>query len=135
MEDYSSLVDMIMRYKKFPQSNDYDMRGFTSGYLNADPAATIALDPNDNRVHFTDKWKLPNHPSFSAQSQYSKKDNDPNWEGGDSSWVLRKPNGEAVAYDLPFLQGPTPKRKREIGDYSDWGIDNPKGLLEYLFGR
>ena len=130
-----TLIELMMRKLRFPQSDDYNMRGFTEGYLTGDPRATTAVDPNDNLTHFTDTWKLPNHPSFSAQSMYSKRDNDPNWEGEGKSWVLRKPNGEAVAYDLPFMQGPTPQRKREIGDYSDWNIDNPRGLLEYIFRR
>ncbi len=50
-------------------SNDYDYRGWwkENGSI-----------PYKNGVHFTDKFKLPNHPTFSEESIYSKG----NTEGG-----------------------------------------------------
>ena len=62
-----------MWFNSLPQgirnSNDYDYRGWwlENGSV-----------PYKNGVHFTDKFKLPNHPTFSEESIYSKG----NTEGG-----------------------------------------------------
>ena len=50
---------------------DYDMRGFWNALTSMDPRAKTGLDPNDNRMHFTDAFKTPYHESFSRQSQYA----------------------------------------------------------------
>lgn len=62
-----------------PESNDYDMRGFFLGTVLKDPAAISQINASDNRLHFSDKWKLPNHKSFSNESIYSTAPNDPRW--------------------------------------------------------
>lgn len=64
---------------KVPQSNDYDMRGYYLGMLLKDPQATQAVNPSDNQLHFSDRWKLPNHQSFSNESMYSRGLLDPRW--------------------------------------------------------
>lgn len=76
-----------------PQSNDYDMRGFYAGMLTGDPAATTGMNPSDMQMHFNDKWKLPNHPSFSNESMYSRGLLDPHWVANpapyrDGTWGL-----------------------------------------------
>lgn len=60
--------------------SDYDMRGFWQALQNKDPAATTGVDPNDGKMHFTDKWKTPYHKTFSNQSMYAKP-NAPHWVG------------------------------------------------------
>ncbi len=52
-------------------SSDYDMRGFFRAVLQGSPLAQSAINPNDNRMHFTDYFKTPEHPSFSNESQYA----------------------------------------------------------------
>ncbi len=51
--------------------DDYDMRGFYRGLLGGDPRATSAIDPNDNRMHYPDYWKTPEHETFSNESQWA----------------------------------------------------------------
>lgn len=94
-----------------PQSNDYDMQGFYKGLMSMDPAARSAINPNDQQMHFPDKWKLPNHPSFSTESQYydpAIMPNTPTWSGGTlpnggESWALRRPDGEMVMGEAPWF--------------------------------
>lgn len=69
-----------------PQSNDYDMRGFYLGGLLGDPSAQTTVDPSDNQIHYSDKWKLPNHPMFSGESIYSTSKTDPYWLGNETNY-------------------------------------------------
>jgi len=64
-----------------PVSNDYDMRGYYYDLLSGNKDAQTAINASDGQPHFTDKWKLPNHPSFSNESIYSKSSQDPKWVG------------------------------------------------------
>jgi 2-hydroxy-3-keto-5-methylthiopentenyl-1-phosphate phosphatase len=50
---------------------DYDMRGFFQALQSKDPLATTAVNPNDNKIHYPDKWKTPYHKSFSRESKYA----------------------------------------------------------------
>jgi hypothetical protein len=50
---------------------DYDMRGFWQGLQRGDPRAKTGIDPNDQRLHFTDTWKTPYHESFSGESKFA----------------------------------------------------------------
>lgn len=54
--------------------SDYDMRGFYKALMSGDPTARSAIDPNDSRLHYPDKWKTPFHETFSSQSQWAKPD-------------------------------------------------------------
>ncbi len=94
-----------------PQSNDYNMRGFYRGLMGLDPAAASAINPNDRMMHFPDKWKLPNHQTFSTESMYynpATMPATPSWQGGPlpkggESWALRRPDGGVVASEAPWL--------------------------------
>jgi hypothetical protein len=66
-------------YDPSPQA-DYDMPGFWKGLMSGDPRAHSGINPNDNRLHFTDAWKTPYHHTFSNQSIYSKNQTDPQWQ-------------------------------------------------------
>ena len=107
----SMLVEIMMKHKGFPDTPDYNMRGFTRGYLEGDPHATMGMNPNDSQPHFTDYWKYPNHATFSAESQYAQGLPDaPSWEGGPlprggESWSLRRPDGTLVASEAPWNVG------------------------------
>jgi len=59
---------------------DYDMRGFWLAAQMGDPSASTAVDPNDGRLHFTDKFKTPYHETFSNESQYAQP-TAPRWTG------------------------------------------------------
>lgn len=102
-----------------PQSNDYDMRGYFMGQMTGDPQATSAMNPGDMQMHFTDKWKMPNHQSFSNESMYDTQGTAPAWQGnytddqGQQHWNLP-----------PYAEGA-------------WGQFGKKGLmnLELPFGK
>ena len=54
-------------------TDDYDMYGyFDNVYLQGDDQK--AFNPMDGHMHYPDTYKLPNHDSFSMESQY--------WEPG-----------------------------------------------------
>lgn len=95
-----------------PMSGDYNMRGYYNGLMGFDPAAISSVNPNDNQMHFPDKWKMPNHATFSTDSQYYNPQtmpNTPTWSGGNlpnngASWALRRPSGEVVAAEAPWYK-------------------------------
>lgn len=104
---------MWLLTNKVSESPDYDMRGFYNGLRAGDPAAASSINPNDQQMHFPDKWKLPNHATFSTDSQYydpTKMKNTPTWQGGElpgggASWALRAPGGQVVAAEAPWYTG------------------------------
>src|SRR5688500_8154489 len=53
------------------QQSDYDMRGFYQGIQQQNPRAVSAVNPNDGRMHYPDRWKTPMHETFSADSQWA----------------------------------------------------------------
>lgn len=119
-----------------PQSDDYDMRGFYRGLMSGDPRAISSINPNDNRPHFPDFWKLPNHPTFSTESQYHDKQkmpDTPSWEGGvlrdvlnriiGDSYSLRRPSGEIVNTDWPWS-------RQRVGGLPDLLPYAKRGLLD-----
>jgi hypothetical protein len=75
--------------------SDYDMRGFWLALQTGDPVAHSAVNKNDGRVHFPDRWKTPYHKSFSAESQWADPSKAPNWNEKDQ---LVMPDG-SVVYD------------------------------------
>jgi hypothetical protein len=95
-------------------SNDYDMRGYFMGQMTGDPEAQSEINPSDMQMHFTDKYKLPNHPSFSNQSMYDLNKTAPTWVGNE---------GEQQQLP-PYIEGA-------------WGQLGKKGLmnLELPFGK
>jgi hypothetical protein len=50
---------------------DYDMRGFYQGVQQQQPRATSAINPNDQRMHYPDYWKMPTHQTFSQDSKWA----------------------------------------------------------------
>ena len=52
-----------------PITPDYDMRGFWK-----EGTGNAQVDPQDNRMHYPDTYKLPTHTSFSTESKYARKD-------------------------------------------------------------
>ena len=86
---------------KIPESNDYDMRGYFYDLLTGNKDARTAVNASDNALHFTDKWKLPNHPSFSNESVYSRTSQDPRWVENpapykEGTWALQNKQGNKV---------------------------------------
>lgn len=94
-------------------SNDYDMRGYFMGQMTGDPEAQSEVNPSDMQMHFTDKYKFPNHPSFSNQSMYDLNKTAPAWVGNEGQQQLP-----------PYTEGA-------------WGQLGKKGLmnLELPFGK
>lgn len=58
--------------------SDYDMRGFYQASQQQQPGVTTAVNPNDGLLHFTDRFKTPQHASFSNESQWAGP-NAPRW--------------------------------------------------------
>ena len=91
---------------KVPLSNDYNMEGFWKAQQAGDPRVSAGINPNDNQMHFTDMFKLPNHPSFSSESAYATPDA-PQWRGGllpggGESWSLWDKDGNLVTSEAPW---------------------------------
>jgi hypothetical protein len=84
------------------QQSDYDMRGFYQALQQGNPAATAAVNPNDNRMHYPDIWKTPGHETFSADSQWAGQDA-PQWVNGSQ---LAAPSGRIV-FDEQLANAPT----------------------------
>lgn len=76
-------------------TQDYDMRGFWKGLVTGDPNARSGINPNDNKLHYTDHWKTPYHHSFSRESQYATPMG-PSWNEQDQ---LVMPMNGAVVFD------------------------------------
>ena len=106
------LEDMYQSWaleNRIPQSNDYDMRGFYLGQMTGDPAASTAIDPSDMQMHFTDKWKMPSHHSFSNESMYDVEGNAPSWVENpvpytEGTWAQKGRKG-LMNLQLPFGKG------------------------------
>lgn len=104
-----------MQYRNWVQQNnvptqpnaqgtqDYDMRGFYRGLQQGDPRAQSAVDPNDSRLHFPDKWKTPGHETFSNESQWATP-MAPQWTPDDK---LVAPSGRIVFDDKRAQQPKT----------------------------
>lgn len=76
-------------------TSDYDMTGFYKALMAGDPRATIAVNQNDNQLHYPDYWKTPYHKTFSNESQWANKSTAPSWNDKDQ---LILPSGDVV-YD------------------------------------
>lgn len=104
-----------------PLSNDYDMEGFWKESQNpVTSKVSASVNPNDQQIHYSDKYKLPNHPLFSTESKYYNPQtmpNTPSWVGGPidtplakglgaESWSLRRPSGQVVKFEAPWFKEP-----------------------------
>jgi hypothetical protein len=106
------LAYQIWRQKNnVPESSDYNMRGFYQS-LALPSARGSAINPNDGQMHYPDTFKLPNHPTFSTDSGYynpATMPQTPTWAGGpigdtgQESWMLRRPNGQVVEREAPWV--------------------------------
>lgn len=77
--------DQEAEYQKYKSSlgeqgtdEDYDLRGFWLEH---------GEEPHEKGAHFIDKYKKPNHPTFSDQSQYHGADNGMGGIHIGGSWV------------------------------------------------
>ena len=62
-----------VKENNIPTGGYYDMQGFFKNeVLKGKASSQMGVDPYDQALHFTDKYKLPGHPTFSMQSQYWK---------------------------------------------------------------
>jgi hypothetical protein len=59
------------------------------------PRAKTGIDPNDQRLHFTDTWKTPYHESFSGESKFAAP-GAPSWNDQDQ---LVAPGGRVMFDD------------------------------------
>jgi hypothetical protein len=80
---------------------DYDMRGFWRSLMAGDPRATSAVSPNDDKVHYPDYWKTPQHETFSADSQWAGPVA-PQWNAQDQ---LVSPGGKIMKDERAPLSG------------------------------
>lgn len=89
-----------------PESNDYDMRGYFLDLLLGNKDAKAGINPADMQMHFTDKWKLPNHPKFSNESVYSRSNQDPRWIENpapykEGTWARRDKYNNNLDIEIP----------------------------------
>ena len=85
--------------KNLQWEGDYDLRGLWKENPNAVPS------PN---LHFTDKYKLPNHPSFSDESIYFN----PSTKKYAGKWIESEKSWDYIPYD-PSVKKPI-KELKEI---------------------
>lgn len=117
-EERKQYLAWVLR-NNIPLSNDYDMEGFWKESQNPlTSSVSSGINPNDGQVHFSDKYKLPNHYSFSTESKYydpNTMTNIPSWQGGQIqtpqaelakalSYTLRKPDGTVVTAEAPWYK-------------------------------
>lgn len=75
--------------------SDYDMPGFFKS-MQAGGEASPSVSELDSQPHFTDKYKTPEHETFSNESKYAGPDAS-HWEGN----ALKSPEGELTGLELP----------------------------------
>lgn len=91
-QDFRNWYSKVAKYKNLnpdPDANgqDYDYRGY---WKNEDRDAILN---SNSRVHFTDKYKTPNHPTFSNESIYSNnKTPGGTWVRGKGTWLFKHNN-------------------------------------------
>lgn len=103
--DYNTQLPMMdeLQFRQWLQQNrvpfnpeagttDYDMRGFYRAAQQQQPGISTQINPNDNQLHYPDRFKTPLHQSFSNESQWAGRDA-PQWIN-DSQQAL--PNGRIV---------------------------------------
>lgn len=103
--DYNTKLSLLdeMAFRQWVQNNnvpfnpnagttDYDMRGFYQAAQQQEPGISTAINPNDHLLHYPDRFKTPQHQSFSNESQWAGP-NAPRWIN-DSQLAL--PNGRIV---------------------------------------
>lgn len=85
--------------KNLQYEGDYDLRGF----YKENPDFNI----NDSEQHLTDKWKLPNHPTFSDESVYYKGNENygGKWKSYDYGDVYTPNNPEVKQQKLEWKKG------------------------------
>lgn len=85
--------------KNLQYEGDYDLRGFYKE--NPD------FNSNDSEQHLTDKWKLPNHPTFSDESVYYKGNENygGKWKSYDYGDVYTPNNPEVKQQKLEWKKG------------------------------
>lgn len=71
---------------------DYDMRGFYQAARQQQPNMTTQVNPNDQLIHYPDRFKTPLHRSFSNESQWAG----PNAPGWINDSQLATPGGRIV---------------------------------------
>jgi hypothetical protein len=84
--------------KALQYEGDYDLRGLYKENPNATPSSNL---------HFTDKYKLPNHPTFSNESKYFN----PLTERYGGSWKETDSSFNYVPYDLG-VKSPLVEKKK-----------------------
>jgi hypothetical protein len=105
------MKDNKVPFKPDEKVTDYDMRGFYKALQVGDPTAVQAVDPNDNRMHFPDKWKTPYAATFSDQSQWADPSKAPGWQGDqyvgkDGVVYYDDKSGHWVGPDAPWSPSP-----------------------------
>ncbi len=78
---------------------DYDYRGYWQAYKNNDPITKQAMNPNDQSLHYVDKWKTPYHESFSNESMYANPLTAPRWQGIPESYKTVDPRTGQPIFD------------------------------------
>ena len=98
--DKNQHLDPVKNFNPDASMSDYDMRGFWKEQQEK-PESTEqnqGVDPNDGKMHFTDKYKTPAHESFSRESQYAN-DKAPVWSGKGKNQILIDPKSRQVMFN------------------------------------
>ena len=88
---------------------DYDMRGFWKEMQVNPQGNKTSINPNDNKIHYPDKFKTPYHQSFSRESMYALP-TAPKWI---NSHQLADDKGSIIFDELPN-SGPKTNKLKDI---------------------
>jgi hypothetical protein len=108
--------------KNLQYEGDYDLRGLWKENPNTQPSGNL---------HFPDKYKLPNHPTFSDESIYfnqNTKDKGGHWQETDSSWnyiPFNKKVKDTMIERKSALQKP-PGKDQPVIDWMASYVNSPK---------
>jgi hypothetical protein len=115
---------------KFGDDSIYDLRGFWLEH---------GHEPHEKGAHFVDKYKKPNHPSFSDESQYHMSDDGQGGINMGGSWVQK--NGEYTGFIPPAstLKDPEKMSRLQRHMYEDQDglaiITKPIGAKEAMLSK
>lgn len=85
---YGDQHDGLREFNPNDPTMDYDLRGWWLEHDGAPPPAA--------GEHFTDKYKTPYHPSFSAESMYANPETAPSWQRDGATWNLVTPDKQVL---------------------------------------
>ena len=118
--------------KNLQYEGDYDLKGF----YKENPTFNVS----DPKQHLTDKFKLPNHPTFSIESKYYKEGMPAGkWDGNTYIPINRQPNNitrpGGLIESSQFALGGDPRAQADIEAEKDEAMRHTSDKVENIGGK